>query len=642
MPRLCILTQYYPPEIGAPQARLSELAVRLVRRGWEVEVLTALPNYPTGRILDGYPSLRPTAETIDGIRVNRVPLIPSSRGFAKRVVTYFSFAGSARLLGPRLLQRPDLLYVESPPLFIALAARSLARRWRCPYVLNVSDLWPQSAIEMGVIREGVAAKAGRRLERWAYDGAAGLTGQSELIVEAIRETVPDRPTAVITNGVDPARFHPTPRPDDGPVRFVYAGLLGHAQGLDQILDLVAVLPTESPARFVLVGDGPMRGHIRRRIAQEHLDRVELLPPVTSGEMPALLADADAAVVTLGADLRGAVPSKIYEAMAAGLPILLVATGEAASRVDEASCGLVVPQGDITALLSAVDALTSSPDLRRRLGAKGREAAETAYDRDRIAGELDRFLSSALAGEVHGRGDGVAERSPTDVVARHRLETVYQRYAEDPRKQAGWDPDNRGNQLIRARLVERADELMEPHLPRSERHSCRVLEVGCGEGRTLASMPDIGFDPSSLFGVDLLAGRLDDRDRDIRLVAADGARLPFPDASFEIVVTSTLFSSILSDAAASRVAHELVRVMRTGGVLLWYDLRLPNPVNRAVRPYSRRKIRGLFPELTGHLGTTTVLPQLARRLGGATDRLYPRLERLRPFNSHNLGVLVKPS
>ncbi len=637
MPRLVVLTQYYPPETGAPQTRLSELATRLGRRGWEVEVLTALPNYPTGRIHPGYPRSRPAVETIDGIRTVRVPLLPSRRGFAARMLTYLSFAASARLLGRSRLRRPDLLYVESPPLFIALAARPLARRWGCPYVLNVSDLWPRSAIEMGVIGDGIVAALGRRLERWAYEGASALTGQSDLIVEEIRRIVPDRPIAVITNGVDPRRFGPGPRREGGAVRFVYAGLLGHAQGLDQILDAAAALPADSPAEVVLVGDGPVREHLRRRITDERIGRVQLLPAVSGDAVPDLLAGADAAVVTLGGDLRGAVPSKIYEAMAAGLPILLVAAGEAARRVSQADCGLVVPPGDTRAFVSAIEAIAASSQLRRRLGANGRKTAETTYDRDLIAGELNAFLHSVLVEAERGSASVGTERS------RHQLEGVYQRYADDPRKQADWDPENRGNQLIRARLLEQADQLLEPHLPRGIRRSCRVLEVGCGEGTTLSSMREVGFDPDGLFGVDLLADRLASRGRDdFRLVAADGARLPFPDGSFDAVVASTLFSSILTDEVALEVSRELVRVIRPGGVLLWYDLRLPNPANRSVRPYSSSKVRGLFPELRGHLRTTTVLPQLARRLGERSDLLYPRLEHLRPLNTHRIGVLAKPA
>lgn len=404
--RVLILTQYFPPEMGAPQARLSELGERLIDLGWEVEALTSLPNYPTGRVFPGYPRRRPAVESVGRIRTVRVPLLPSQKGFLKRLACYFSFAASAAWHGPRLCARPDVLFVESPPLFIGFAARRLARRWRCPYVLNVSDLWPQSAIEMGVVKPGLATRLAERLELSLYRQAAGVTGQSEEIVESVAARSPGTPVEVITNGVDPARFGPgVPAvaddaaraligPEPGPV-FLYAGLLGLAQGLDQILDVAASLPSDIPGRCVLVGEGPVREALQARIDREGIGRVRLVPAQARERIPALLAAADVAVATLGMRLQGAVPSKIYEAMAGARPLLLIAGGEAARRVEQAECGLTVQPGDLDGAREAWIRLATDPDLRARLGAAGRQAAETTYDRARIAGRLDRFLRKVI-------------------------------------------------------------------------------------------------------------------------------------------------------------------------------------------------------------------------------------------------------
>lgn len=401
MPRLCVLTQYYPPEMGAPQARLSELAVRLRRRGWDVDVLTALPNYPTGQILDGYPRHRSFVEVIDEIRVVRTPLYPSKTGFAKRIATYLSFAATASALGPRHLPRPDVMWVESPPLFIAGAAWTLAARWGCPYVANVSDLWPESAIRMGVVEEGAATRAAEWLEQHFYRRARGITGQSDGILEGVRQRAPTIPRALITNGVDPSRFEEEPDAttrelmgdEDGPL-FVYAGLLGYAQGLDQVLDLAARL-RDTPCRFVLVGDGPCREELTARVAKEGLDNVRLTGGLPRERIPAVLACSDIALIPLGMSIPGAVPSKIYEAMAAGRPILLVADGEPERRVLEAGAGLTTPPGDLDALEAHARRLAEEPQLRRELGSRGRRAAETTYHRDRIADRLDGFLRSRL-------------------------------------------------------------------------------------------------------------------------------------------------------------------------------------------------------------------------------------------------------
>lgn len=404
MPRLCILTQYFPPEMGAPQARLSELATRLAARGWQVEVLTALPNYPTGKLFEGYSPGKPVIESVGSTRTVRVPLYTARSGFVRRLRCYFSFARSACRHGPRLCERPDLLLVESPPLFIVLAAWYLAWRWRCPYVFNVSDLWPESALRMGIVRPGLAAWLAGRLERAAYRRAAGVTGQSCEIVDAVRRAAPHVPLEVITNGVDPQRFGPSAYDEDaarqvgsghGPV-FIFAGLLGLAQGLDQVLDLARDLPEDVACSFVLVGDGPERQRLEQRVREENLRRVRIMPAQPRDRIPALLAASDVALVSLGVSIPGAVPSKIYEAMASRLPILLVADGEAARRVESAQCGLVVPPGNAAALADACRRLATDADLRRRLGNAGRRAAETQYDRDTIAERLDRFLRQLIA------------------------------------------------------------------------------------------------------------------------------------------------------------------------------------------------------------------------------------------------------
>jgi len=400
--KLCILTQYFPPEMGAPQGRLSELGERLIDRGWEVEALTALPNYPTGKLFPGYRPLEPRIETIGRIRTVRVPLLPSKSGFAKRLASYFSFVAAASLWGPRMCARPDLIFVESPPLFIGYAARYLARRWRCQFVFNVSDLWPDSAVDMGMIEpDSLAVKLSRKLELSLYREAAGVTGQTDDILATIRERAPTTPTEVITNSVDPSRFggdradaeaRALIGDEPGPV-FIYAGLLGLAQGLDQILDVAAALPSRLPGRFVLVGDGPVREHLEQRVATEKLDRVKILPMQPRSRVPGLLAAADIALITLGGRIHGAVPNKIYEAMASSLPIIIAAEGEAVRRVESVGAGIGVPPQDRDALLAACTRMIEDVELRRRCGAGGRQAAETIYNRNRVADRLDRFLRS---------------------------------------------------------------------------------------------------------------------------------------------------------------------------------------------------------------------------------------------------------
>lgn len=403
-PRLCILSQFFPPEMGAPQGRLSELGERLIERGWEVEALTALPNYPTGRLFDGYKPFEPRVETIGRIRTVRVPLYPSKTGFTKRLASYFSFVAAASFWGPKLCARPDLIFVESPPLFIGYAALYLSRRWNCRFVFNVSDLWPDSAVDMGIIEAGsIAVRLAARLERKLYRAAVGITGQTDDILETIRSRSGSTPTEIITNSVDPTRFgrhraDPTASQllgdEPGPI-FIYAGLLGFAQGLDQILDAAIALPPASPGRFVLVGDGPVREHLLDRIHRENITRVRVLPMQPRERVPALLAAADIALITLGGRIHGAVPNKIYEAMASAMPIIIAAEGEAARRVQTAGAGIAVAPQNTAELVAACRTLIENPTQGIEYGTNGRRAAESIYNRDLVAARLDRFLRSLL-------------------------------------------------------------------------------------------------------------------------------------------------------------------------------------------------------------------------------------------------------
>jgi hypothetical protein len=172
-------------------------------------------------------------------------------------------------------------------------------------------------------------------------------------------------------------------------------LLGYAQGLDQVLDLARAWPDGEPGRFVLVGDGPERARLEQRVTAERIERVRIVPAQPRERVPGLLATADVALISLGMAIPGAVPSKIYEAMAASLPILLVAEGEAASRVERAKCGIAIPPGDKAGLREAALRLAREARLRSELGAAGRTAAETLYNRDQIAHRLDTFLRGVL-------------------------------------------------------------------------------------------------------------------------------------------------------------------------------------------------------------------------------------------------------
>ncbi len=402
--KLAILTQYYPPEVGAPQSRLAALAAEFVRRGHEVTVLTAMPNYPTGTIRSGYGGLFMREEQA-GVHVIRTFIYPTQKAdFPRRLASYFSFVLSAAVFGSASLAVPDFLLVESPPLFLGLAGVFLSRLKRARMIFNVADLWPESAVRLGVVQARSAAhRVSASLERFCYRHAWLVTGQSTEIVEDISARFPRCKVFHLSNGVDSHMF----RPDrataasqrllrkNGNCVALYAGLHGLAQGLELLANAAESPSFGANLEIVLMGDGPSKPSIVNYVRQRGIRHVRFLRPRPHREMPAILAAADVLFVPLVRYIPGAVPSKLYEAMASGRPVVLVAEGEAARIVRDYEAGIVVAPGDVAGLVDALRTLSSNPELRHRLGANGRAAAVQWFDRRQIAGRFIAFLERHL-------------------------------------------------------------------------------------------------------------------------------------------------------------------------------------------------------------------------------------------------------
>ena len=206
--RILILTQYYPPEIGAPQNRLHELAIRLKKKGLQVEVLTALPNYPKMEVFEEYSNKQKREETIEGITVHRswIYVSPSKRIIA-RLLNYFSFVWSSYWRGRRL-KSFDYLMVESPPLFLGYSAMALSKKLNAKLIFNVSDLWPESAEKLGLVTNKHLLKMATRLEHKCYENSALITGQTQGIVNDIQKRFPHKKVTWLPNGVDISFYNP--------------------------------------------------------------------------------------------------------------------------------------------------------------------------------------------------------------------------------------------------------------------------------------------------------------------------------------------------------------------------------------------------------------------------------------------------
>lgn len=396
--KILLHTQYYPPEIGAPQTRLHELAVRLARLGFHVTVLTAMPNYPTGRIYDGYHGLF-CEEVIDGIRVLRAAIYPSqSASFLPRLFSYFSFVFSSLFVGLLKVRSADIVFTESPPLFLGISGYLLSLFKRARWIFNLSDLWPQSALELGVIRaDSWGYRMSLSLEAFLYKKAWLVSAQSRESIQNVQERFSEVQTYHLPNGVDTVFFQSGDIRGNGVFRVVYAGLHGLAQGLDQVVRAAQKLSAEK-IEFLLVGDGPEKQDLISMARGLNLTSVQFLPPIPKNEVPQILQTADALLVPLKIQLTGAVPSKLYESMSMGKPILLVAKGEAASIVMNTNCGMVIAPGDIDALVQSILFMKANFKKSVQMGQNGRQAAVKYHDRDIIAKHFADFLSRKFLDE----------------------------------------------------------------------------------------------------------------------------------------------------------------------------------------------------------------------------------------------------
>jgi glycosyltransferase involved in cell wall biosynthesis len=394
--RVTFLTQYYPPEVGAPQARIAGLARELDQRGVEVSVHTCFPHYPDGQIRPPYRN-RPWSRQGGSVPVFRSAVYPASnRGFARRLADHASFALSALATAPAA-PGADVVVAETPPLFLAGAAIPYARGKRAGLVLHVADLWPDSAIELGALRNRAAIGAARAMERSAYRAAAAIVCPTE----GIAERLAGRPEAAekvrrIPPSVDVGRFDPAPRgAGDAPFRFLYAGTVGMAQGVETLVEAAARLDGE-PVEVVIAGDGADAPELRERLGGGGSGSVRMVGAVPHAEVPGLYEGAQAAVVLLRDRplFHGALPTKMLEAMAAGRPLVLSASGEAARLVERAGCGVVVPPERPAELADALLELSRDPARAERMGAAGRSLAEREFTREAAATRWLEVLRAA--------------------------------------------------------------------------------------------------------------------------------------------------------------------------------------------------------------------------------------------------------
>ena len=404
--RIVILTQYYAPEVGAPQTRLAALARELRRHRHDVEVVTAMPHHLIGRVYDGYRGKVYAREFIDGVRVHRTWVYAATGTGVRRIANYLSFACSS-LLGLLCTARPDAIFVESPPLFLSIPGWIAARLRGAKIIFNVADLWPDSVRELGVMGDGPALRAAERLEKWSYERADVVNAVTEGIGRTLRERkgVPSDKIRSLPNGIDVEMFYPREpdrelqrrlRLDERPV-FLYAGTHGIAQGLQTVIEAAKL--AEPHANLVMVGSGPTKPWLVDQARRMNVGNVRFVDPVPLRMMPAYFALASASIVPLVDKplMYGARPSKIFPSLASGVPVLFCGRGESALFLESAGAGVSVEPEDARALANHMIALVQDEPARAQMSQRARALA---VERFAWAPIVDAWLRSIEAQFPH--------------------------------------------------------------------------------------------------------------------------------------------------------------------------------------------------------------------------------------------------
>ncbi len=422
--RILYVSQYFPPEMGAPAARVHELSREWVRQGHDVTVLTAFAHHPTGVKAPQDRRVLTRRECVDGIDVVRTYVYATAnKGTVKRMVSYASFMLSAMAIGRLRVRRPDVVIATSPQLLCGVAGYALARTLGAPFVFEVRDLWPESILAVDALRDNALIRALKGVARFLYTRCDRLVtvgaGYSHGIQS--RYGIPAEKIAIVRNGIDADLFVPSPR--DNEVRrqygwgdrFVclYLGTHGMAHGLHHVLAAAQALRDDPDKLFVLVGEGAEKDNLKRLAAEWRLPNVQFIDQQPKARVPLFYAACDLGLVTLRDTplFQEVLPSKIFEYLGMERPILLNVAGEARRVVEDAGAGEYVPADDPAAIVEAVRRLAGQRPRLADMGRSGRRHVLEHFDRRALASQYLNLLEPLAAPVPAGRGPAVPPLRP---------------------------------------------------------------------------------------------------------------------------------------------------------------------------------------------------------------------------------------
>ncbi len=417
--KILFVSPYFPPEMGAPSARVSELARHWVHAGQDVTVLTAFPNQPNGVVpLEYRKPMRRLVMTEDyyGARVERTWLVPTpNRKPWERIANYSSYCVSAMVRG-LLLPKPEVIIGTSPQMLAAVAGLWVAKLRRVPFIFEVRDLWPESLIGVGMAGSSHPLyRMITKLAKMLYRYSDHVVVVSPAFKDYLHQhwNVPLEKISIIVNGVEEDLFSPS-QPDQrlltdlgltGKFVVSYIGTLGGAHGVSTIVETAGLLRHRPEIVFLLVGDGADRDQIERQVLDRKLDNVKLLPPQPRSAVPSLIASSHVCLVVLrdAEVFRTVIPTKMLEFMSCGRPVVLAVQGQAQEIIETANAGICVPPENSEALAAAVERLCADKEQRERFGRNGRNYIVNHMSRKQTAVEylevIERIVGTAHSSRV---------------------------------------------------------------------------------------------------------------------------------------------------------------------------------------------------------------------------------------------------
>jgi glycosyltransferase involved in cell wall biosynthesis len=399
--RILIVTQYFWPE----SFPINEIAKSLATRGHEVDILTGKPNYPLGKVFEGYTAWGFLRENRGELEITRIPLKPRGNNAMGLAINYLSFVVSGLLFAPILLRRKkaDVIFVYAPsPILQALPALLLGLLKKCPVVLWVQDLWPESLSATGYVPNRIVLSLVSKVVRFIYKHSDLILVQSQAFIAPVRALADDTPIEYHPNSVNSSftlsEHENTPEVEglDGGFSILFAGNIGQAQAVKVIVEAAFLLKDYNDIRFVIIGEGSARCWMLEQAAQRGLNNINLPGRFPLESMPGLLKKASGLLVTL-ADreiFAATVPSKVQAYMAAGRPIIACLNGEGARLVEDADAGYATPAEDANALARTVlELYRETPERRDEMGDNGRNYYQKHFDHENQVDKLIEHLET---------------------------------------------------------------------------------------------------------------------------------------------------------------------------------------------------------------------------------------------------------